>query len=67
MKLSVVALCVLFSTEVLASSLFPEQSEYYYQLGSSSDVFVPPVNRDQTVTIGGFINGGLVGLLMEEV
>jgi integrating conjugative element protein (TIGR03755 family) len=58
MKLSVVALGVLFSTGVLASSLFPEQSEYYYQLGSSSDVFVPPVNRDQTVTIGGFINGG---------
>ena len=58
MKLGAVAFGVLVSTGVMASSLFPEQSEYYYQLGSSSDVFVPPINRDQTVTIGGFINGG---------
>ena len=58
MKLSAVALSVLMSTGALASSLFPNQSEYYYQLGSSSDVFVPPVNRDQTITIGGYINGG---------
>jgi integrating conjugative element protein (TIGR03755 family) len=50
----------LVTQSVMASSLFPEQSEYYYQLGSASDVFVPPVNKDQTVTIGGFINGGVV-------
>ncbi|KTC94871.1 integrating conjugative element protein [Legionella feeleii] len=58
MKLRAAAFGVLFSSGVLAGSLFPEQSDYYYQLGSSSDVFVPPLNRDQTVTIEGFIHGG---------
>lgn len=58
MKLNIVVLSILVSSSAMASTLFPEQSEYYYQLGSSSDLFVPPVNRDQKVTIGGYINGG---------
>lgn len=57
MKLNAIMLSILLSGSSFAS-LFPEQSEYYYQLGSASDLFVPPVNRDQTVTIGGYINGG---------
>lgn len=58
MKFKLLIVGALLSNGTMASSLFPEQSEYYYQLGSSSDLFVPPVNRDQTVTIGGYVNGG---------
>lgn len=46
----------LLAGNALASTLFPTQSEYYYRLGGDSDLYVPPVNRDQTVTIGGFVN-----------
>lgn len=42
------------SGSVMASTLFPTQSEYYYRLGADSDLYVPPVNRDKTVVIGGF-------------
>ena len=38
------------------ASLLPTQSDYYYQLGGDSDVFIPPINHDQTVTIGGNLN-----------
>ncbi|MBA2710119.1 MAG: integrating conjugative element protein [Tatlockia sp.] len=38
------------------ASILPTQSEYYYQLGGASDVFIPPVNQDHTVTLGGRIN-----------
>lgn len=40
------------------ASILPMQSEYYYQLGGASDVYIPPVNRDQTITLGGNINTG---------
>ncbi|PJE14664.1 integrating conjugative element protein [Legionella sp.] len=44
---------------LFASSLFPNQSDYYYKLGGSSNLYVPPVNNDQTITIGGNIDGRL--------
>lgn len=47
------------ATGSLHASLFPTQSEYYYQLGGSTDLYVPPVNRDQTITIGGYMNSGM--------
>lgn len=56
MKLLALIVGFLVSSSALASSLFPNQSEYYYKLGGDSDLYVPPVNRDQTVTIGGFVN-----------
>ncbi|MBX9804342.1 MAG: integrating conjugative element protein, partial [Alphaproteobacteria bacterium] len=42
----------------LHSAIFPTQSDYYYQLGGASDLFIPPVNREETITIGGNINAG---------
>lgn len=56
MKMTVMVLGVAMSTSVLASSLFPEQSEYYYRLGGASDLYVPPLSRDETISIGGYIN-----------
>lgn len=44
---------------VKASSLLPNQSEYYYELGGASNLYVPPVNSDQTITIGGSVDGRL--------
>lgn len=35
----------------------PSQSDYYYQLGGTSNLFVPPVNKDQTLKIGADIDG----------
>ena len=53
----------LFLTSLSASaSLLPMQSDYYYKLGGDSDVYVPPVNRDQVVVIGGNVNSNMGGL-----
>ncbi|STX55515.1 Tfp pilus assembly, pilus retraction ATPase PilT [Legionella beliardensis] len=38
------------------ASLFPEKSEYYYQLGGGSDVYVPAISHTEKVTIGGQLN-----------
>ncbi len=35
----------------------PSQSDYYYELGGMSNLFVPPVNKDQTLRIGADIKG----------
>ena len=35
----------------------PSQSDYYYQLGGASNLFVPPINKDQTLKIGADIDG----------
>nr|WP_242604769.1 integrating conjugative element protein [Legionella busanensis] len=43
------------------ATLFPEKSEYYYQLGGGSDVYVPAINHTEKVTIGGQI--GVDGVL----
>ncbi len=37
----------------------PNESDYYYKLGGSSNLYVPPVNNDQTITIGGNVDGRL--------
>ena len=53
----------LFLTSLSTSaSLLPMQSDYYYKLGGDSDVYVPPVNRDQVVVIGGNLNSNMGGL-----
>lgn len=44
---------------LFASSLMPNQSDYYYKLGGSSNLYIPPVNNDQTITIGGNVDGRL--------
>ncbi len=46
----------------LAGSIMPTQSEYYYELGGASDLFVPPVNKNQSIKIGGDVDAHLVGL-----
>ena len=38
---------------VCADSFMPNESEYYYKLGGSSNLYIPPINKDQTITIGG--------------
>lgn len=38
------------------ASLMPTQSDYYYKLGGENDVYIPAVNRDQVVTLGGNMN-----------
>lgn len=42
-----------------ANSFMPNESDYYYQLGGTSNLFVPPVNKDQTIKIGADIDGRL--------
>lgn len=50
--------CILPSV-VLAGSFQPNESDYYYKLGGSSNLYVPPVNNDQTITINGLVDGRL--------
>lgn len=50
--------CILPSL-LWASSFQPNESDYYYKLGGSSNLYVPPVNNDQTITIGGNVDGRL--------
>lgn len=38
------------------ASLLPTQSNYYYQLGGAADNYIPAVNHDQTVVLGGNAN-----------
>ncbi len=42
-----------------ADSFMPNESDYYYKLGGSSNLYIPPVNNDQTITIGGNVDGRL--------
>jgi integrating conjugative element protein (TIGR03755 family) len=64
MKLLTFAIGFLVSSSVLAGSLFPNKSEYYYKLGGDSDLYVPPVNRDKSVTIGGSLNTNVLNCSM---
>lgn len=47
----------LLPTSLFASGFMPSQSDYYYQLGGASNLFVPPINKDQTLKIGADIDG----------
>ncbi|HBB7077284.1 TPA: integrating conjugative element protein [Legionella pneumophila] len=58
-KLSFSLLALLLPQTLLASSFMPNESDYYYKLGGSSNLYVPPVNNDQTITIGGNVDGRL--------
>ena len=49
---------LLLISGMASASLLPMQSDYYYKLGGDSDVYIPPVNRDQVVVIGGNVNTG---------
>ncbi len=49
---------LLLISSIASASLLPMQSDYYYKLGGDSDVYIPPVNRDQVIVIGGNINTG---------
>ncbi len=42
-----------------AGSIMPTQSEYYYELGGASDLFVPPVNKNDSIKIGGDVDAHL--------
>lgn len=55
-KLPATLFALIIPQAVLASSLLPNQSDYYYKLGGSSNLYVPPVNNDQTITIGGNVD-----------
>lgn len=48
---------LLFPSIALAGGFMPSQSDYYYQLGGASNLFVPPINKDQTLRIGADIDG----------
>lgn len=52
-------LFILLPQALFASAFLPNESDYYYKLGGTSNLYVPPVNRDQTITIGGDIDGRL--------
>ena len=55
MKMKIVGLSVMLISGAYAN-LLPTQSSYYYKLGGDSDTFIPAVNRDQTVVLGGNAN-----------
>ena len=44
-------ICCLLPTTLIAGSFQPNESDYYYKLGGSSNLYVPPINNDQTITI----------------
>ena len=48
---------LLIPTLTQAGSFMPSQSDYYYELGGTSNLFVPPINKDQTLRIGADIDG----------
>lgn len=50
-------LALLVPTLTHAGSFMPSQSDYYYELGGTSNLFIPPVNKDQTLVIGADIDG----------
>ncbi len=52
-------LLLLLISNMASASILPMQSDYYYKLGGDSDIYVPPINRDQVVTIGGNVNTGM--------
>ena len=54
-----VLLIVMFVSTNTIAGLLPTQSDYYYKLGGDSDIFIPPINRDHTIVIGGDINADL--------
>ncbi len=59
MKSIALILASLTATAVYADSFMPNESDYYYRLGGSSNLYIPPVNKDQIITIGGNIDGRL--------
>ncbi len=60
MNKTTIALIICFLPSILlASSFMPNESDYYYKLGGSSNLYIPPVNNDQTITIGGNFDGRL--------
>ncbi|HAT8742763.1 TPA: integrating conjugative element protein [Legionella pneumophila] len=50
---------LLIPSLTFAGSFMPSQSDYYYELGGTSNLFVPPVNKDQTLRIGADVDGRL--------
>ncbi|HDV5948544.1 TPA: integrating conjugative element protein [Legionella pneumophila] len=58
-KLSMSLLALMLPKMLFASSFMPNESDYYYKLGGSSNLYVPPVNNDQIITIGGNVDGRL--------
>ena len=61
MKPTRLFMAIFVMSNAASASILPMQSDYYYKLGGDSDVYIPPINRDQVVTIGGNVNTG-VGL-----
>lgn len=55
-SMKIIAIISTLLASTASASLLPTQSDYYYKLGGDSDVFIPPINRDQTVNIGGNMN-----------
>lgn len=58
-KISFVLISCFLPSFAFAISLMPNESDYYYKLGGSSNLYVPPVNNNQTITIGGNFDGRL--------
>ncbi|HGI8165996.1 TPA: integrating conjugative element protein [Legionella pneumophila] len=50
-------LSLLIPSLIHAGSFMPSQSDYYYELGGTSNLFIPPVNKDQTLVISADIDG----------
>ncbi len=43
----------------MANDIIPQRSSYYYQLGGGSDLSIPPVQTNTTLTIGGDTHASL--------
>ncbi|MCD6056252.1 MAG: integrating conjugative element protein [Gammaproteobacteria bacterium] len=50
---------LLLSSTGFASSLVPQNSHYYYDMGGNSDIHIPPVKRNTILKIGGDIGTNL--------
>lgn len=50
----------MMAANLVNASLFPEKSEYYYELGGASDLYLPAINKTQKITIGGDVNANNV-------
>lgn len=58
-KILIILTSALSTPIVISGSFLPNQSDYYYKLGGISNLYIPPVNKDQTITISGHVNARL--------
>jgi len=58
-KATFILLIVALSTSTFALNIIPSNSHYYYRLGGGSDISMPPVTKQESISVGGDVNVNL--------